>query len=954
MAQGAEPKVVPFPEPGHLKTIKRRFLALNADRLARVRGSLKPEQRLFVEVLPLLFHVNHPSLPGFTSKKAPAGIADFSVEKRVVEAAGKLVRKFSYRRRAQRVYNIHGLYMIGSSGTVAYSDTSDFDIWVCHRPGLSESQIQLLHDKCDQVRKWASTLGLDAKFFVIDPGLFRRGESPILTEDSCGSAQHMFLLEEFYRTGLLLAGRYPGWWLVPPERERDHDAQLRLLIDNGVVYDHEFIDFGPVTHIPAEEFFGAALWQLHKAIDSPYKSVLKLLLMEAYASEYPQTDLLCSRFKQAIYDGQSTVDELDPYVLMVRKVEEYLQGRGERDRLDLARKCFYFKANAKLSHRSQHDDSPGRKLLRSLVGEWNWNQDRLLNLDSRNAWKIHRVLDERNSLVDELTRSYRMVSDFARRHTEGPTIESGDLNLLGRRLFAEFERKAGKVDIINPGISTNLFEDRLSFVEVNEHGRQGWILYRGEYTNATTRRPDNPIKRAHSLVELVAWCHFNCLIGPQTLVNLVNGQGALSSRELLAVIDSFSRLFPSGELPASDMHQLRHPAHIVSSALYINLGVDPLSGHTRRGVYLTSNRSDALSYGGIWKNLALTFDLLVVTSWREVLTFRYNGPGALLDCLCDYLAWTPLGSDRTPQPPPVYSFSTARGMAIAHRVEELFRDTIRAFFSQDRGKHARYVVRIEQHYYMLQPENGIPRHQRVPSEWELVKLLGQAQDAFSPVVFDRYAAEGSRLAFMLEQNRPFSIQAFFHVQGGRADVYVLDEKGSLFHQTVEYYSEVTLVSQYQRFLDSAIRRCNAARPDHASVGVATQVEFQRLKKNHTGQLYAEPVRRMTDRGGEHYLSVQVIGDPTGDDPSAFTLFCQGREFSVLEYGDHVFTAAARHIVGQRGSGQHYPIYITDADVGRSQLGAEGALSVQTVHYLNYKKRIERELNDALARIRSQA
>ena len=34
-------------------------------------------------------------------------------------------------------------------------------------------------------------------------------------------------------------------------------------------------------HAPAEEYFGAGLWQLYKAISSPYKSLIKTILIEA-------------------------------------------------------------------------------------------------------------------------------------------------------------------------------------------------------------------------------------------------------------------------------------------------------------------------------------------------------------------------------------------------------------------------------------------------------------------------------------------------------------------------------------------------------------------------------------------------------------------------------------------------------------------------------------------------
>lgn len=937
------------PTPLHLKTIKRRFAALNGERVARVREVLTPEQRVFLDVLPLLLHINDSRLPGYVSKKTPAGVADFNPTKRAVEAAGKLARKFSYRRRAMRVYDIQALYIMGSVGTIAYTDKSDFDIWVCYNPRLSDNQVRLLREKCDHIRRWGESTGLDVKFFVLDPANLRRGETEELSEDSSGTAQQHLLLEEFYRTGLLLGGRYPAWWMVPPEAEHDYDAYLQTLISAGQLHEHEFVDFGGLTHVPASEFFGAALWQLHKAVDSPYKSVLKLLLMEAYSAEYPRADLLCTRFKQAVYGGETRIDNLDPYVLMVNKVQEYLERREEWDRLELARRCFYFKVNERLSERGPREPGPRRQLAAELARRWNWDHDQLLILDSRPTWKIHRVLEERHLLVEELTRSYRIVSDFARQHTRSSSINRTDLNLLGRRLYAAFERKAGKVEIINPGISTDLTEERLTFASPREHGAQGWLLQRGEPDIAAARQP-TVLKRAQSLIELVAWCHFNRIIGARTLVTLHESDGLVSLRELLAVIDSFRRLFADGALPRINMDSLRGPANVVAGALFINLGIDPLLAHTRKGVHLTSNRSDALSYGGFWKNLAVSFDLLLVTSWREVLTFHYNGENALLNCLCDYLAWAPLSDRVAPAPLPVYSFSTPRAMAIAHRVEELFRDTIRAFYGSKNGHAMRYVLRIEHDCYLLAPENDVPRYQRVGSEAALIRYLGGAQETFSPVVFDRYAMTDSMLARLFEQNRPNVVQLFYLSDGAWADVYVLDERGSLFHQKAAYYSEPILLSHYQRFLQSAIGRCNASERSPEEEQISTAVELFKMRRDRAGQISITRSQPSQARaaGGDDYLSLQVIGESAVGGRTVFSLYCEGREFSSLEYGDGVFSEVAHYVLSHRTSDSRYPIYITDVDVDRTQLGAETAGTLQTVHFLNYKKFIEDRLNGALS------
>ncbi|MDL2425151.1 class I adenylate cyclase, partial [Pseudomonas sp. BAgro211] len=82
-----------------------------------------------------------------------------------------------------------------------------------------------------------------------------------------------------------------------------------------------------------------------------------------------------------------------------------------------------------------------------------WDSRALAQLDSRSQWKVRQVLLERRALVNELTHSYRFLSQFARLQHAASGINPRDMGILGRRLYAAFERKAGKVEFINPGIA---------------------------------------------------------------------------------------------------------------------------------------------------------------------------------------------------------------------------------------------------------------------------------------------------------------------------------------------------------------------------------------------------------------------------------------------------------------------------------------------------------------------
>lgn len=148
--------------------------------------------------------------------------------------------------------------------------------------------------------------GGGSQLLLIDENRFRHNESGSLGGEDCGSTQHILLLDEFYRTAVRLAGKRILWNMVPGEEEAHYDEYVLSLYAQGALTPNEWLDLGGLSSLSAEEYFGASLWQLYKSIDSPYKAVLKTLLLEAYSWEYPNTQLLATDIKHRLHQGRSS------------------------------------------------------------------------------------------------------------------------------------------------------------------------------------------------------------------------------------------------------------------------------------------------------------------------------------------------------------------------------------------------------------------------------------------------------------------------------------------------------------------------------------------------------------------------------------------------------------------------------------------------------------------------
>ena len=133
------------------------------------------------------------------------------------------------------------------------------------------------------------------------------------------------------------------------EDEKQYEAEVARLVAEGELNPNDWVDFGGLGQFSASEYFGASLWQLYKGIDSPYKSVMKILLLETYAQEYPNAHLIARQFKEDLLSGRSTAaHHFDPYIAILERISQYLTAHSEFKRLDFVRSCFLREGDGRL------------------------------------------------------------------------------------------------------------------------------------------------------------------------------------------------------------------------------------------------------------------------------------------------------------------------------------------------------------------------------------------------------------------------------------------------------------------------------------------------------------------------------------------------------------------------------------------------------------------------------
>ncbi|EKX99098.1 adenylate cyclase, class I [Aggregatibacter actinomycetemcomitans Y4] len=599
----------------------------------RIRRALSDTPESFQQVfrlIPLLLHFNHPDLPGYIAD-APCGIVHFVANKfqqnylkhnHSPDSVKNILK--SHRTFHERA--ILGVYVMGSIASIAQTPSSDLDIWLCHREDLSAQSRQLLQQKIELIQQWAKRFHVEINFYLMDQKRFRcfHDTEPVGIEN-CGSAQYMLLLDEFYRSAIRLAGKPLLWLHLAVENEADYEAEIERLAQNGELDLNDWVDFGGLGTLSANEYFGASLWQLYKGIDYPYKSLLKILLLEAYSHDYPNTFLISREFKQALLSNQLKVEhKFDAYLAMLQRVTAYLTRQKEFKRLDFVRCCFYIKVH---ENEVEPEQSNWRldELLK-LTQQWGWKCGQLEHLNHRAQWKIKQTIKVHNDLIKFLMLSYRNLVNFARKHQVNASIMPQDMSILTRKLYTAFEELPGKVTLLNPQLAVDLSEKYLTFIEVknNRRFRDGWYLVNQTPTVQGFSRP-RYTEYNESLNKLVAWGYFNRLLTANTELFITSKNVDLKT--LRQYVTDLRLAFPLENRFANNS-ELSHPCEIRNLAVIVNLTQDPTRHLTE--VKSSIQSSDLFSFGPNEESLVGSIDLTYRNVWNEIRTLHFEGANAIL------------------------------------------------------------------------------------------------------------------------------------------------------------------------------------------------------------------------------------------------------------------------------------------------------------------------------------
>ena len=580
-------------EEGALANNLRVFEQYNRNKIEFLRELLPQRKRVVYDVIPLLLHLEAADLIDCRDacQMAPHGVFGYEAlddtSLSFAEAfPGRPFPRLTPRGSYDPSLPIKSMCLIGSLGSIAQNNKSDFDYWVCYESdAFSRESFIYFREKLRTIEIWADKFaGAEVHFFPLDLSDVRADDFGAAGGESSGSALGKLLKEEFYRSLTLVAGQRPLWWAMPPGVDDQSYAGLADIIARSHRIDGtSLVDMGNVQEISFGEFYGAAIWQINKTMGSPFKSVIKMALLEDYMLSHGDRGLLCDELKARLIADQGETEVLDPYVLMFDRAATHLEQADRQADVDLLRRSMYLKSGVNLTLTDQRRTELPRKkkVMLDLTRQWGWPQKKLDHLNNYHYWNFRQSQKFSQEINSFIIRTYKAVSDGLSQQKEqvGLTISQRDLTVLGRKLFIFYSKRTNKIESIKNVIEAPPALDGLTLQpHLDPQGRKIWTAYRALLSRETISSGQGEkaiLMRSEYLTEILIWMVNNQLWDAGTSLNVNAGQGKLSTYctvpDLQALLRLLKDFFPPFRFNEINEEELLEKPRMTRMMLVLNL-----------------------------------------------------------------------------------------------------------------------------------------------------------------------------------------------------------------------------------------------------------------------------------------------------------------------------------------------------------------------------------------------
>ena len=733
-----------------------KFNQMKVDRFQQLFASTNIKR--VINSIPAILSMNDRKIPGYIDDKCPYGISGYQPD---AEVARYIKSRFGIDFISpDKNCFIEMLAVMGSVGTIAYTKKSDFDYWACiDKSKTDEKGLRLFTKKVEDVQKWAEKeAGVEVHIFINDVHNLKVNIFAEDDEEGFGSTVGAVLKDEFFRSSIIVAGKIPFWWVVPKfVINEEYDKIFNHIPEEE--REKKYVDIGNLYKISKEDFMGAALFQLIKAIGNPFKSILKIGILERYLFSGENTLLLSQKVKTAIIRNEISAIILDSYLLMFNEVYKYYEEvLTDKSLLLILRQNLYLKIDPQLSKYLTLKDKKNLPykvvVMFKVTHEWGWGIDDLKDLDDFESWDYNRIIQFWNYIKKFMLLSYQKISREMPTMNLQNKISESDFKLLSSKLKANFSIEPDKIENFITFKDTP--NEPYLYIEPDTRSvkESGWRVYKKIRTDNGKHEKEIAIKTEDDLVKLLAWCSINQVYEPTfSRLFIDSGYNHISKSLITELLNKIFEMFNSKKVHLGNKLYLQNPR------TYKNMIIMNFSD---------SNASTIASFYHLYMN-----------SWGETFLKHYTNPSDLVMIFSKVLKDGPMNNRNFDEF--CYFVSPEPHKKLYKNIEKTFRNAYDFFVSGKQYVKQRLLISIDNNLVCATKEDKEISVASFGSDIELLSYVSQRPFRYPDNRI--YSEDNTELSIIDEiygKRINNTITMVYEDKQKYLMIYIIDENGNLF------------------------------------------------------------------------------------------------------------------------------------------------------------------------------
>ncbi len=784
-----------------INTNKKRFIEYNQIRLKKFRDYIAlQELESLIDAIPLLICSNRAELPGYIEGFEPIGFQKYSPSNSSIN----LIRKKFPSLHSAGFTNPNPLIelfaIMGSAGSIAYNEESDIDYWICLDQNIvGINAIRQLKFKLAEIEAWITeNFNIETHFFVNDIPMIRNDIFDTDEDDISGKALGKLLKDEFYRTSILLNGKIPFWWVVPTgASDEDYGKYLKAIQDSE--YKNDYIDLGNLHLIKKEEFLGAGIFQILKSLGNPFKSILKIGILEKYLLDEQNTNqLLCNILKSKVHEGGYDIHYMDPYILLFDQVLDYYSRKmggnpsrgsdsspggdssqgGDPLALEVLKRCFYIKINPDLTEPSAESKenyiSEKKVVMQEYAKKWQWLDIKIKQMDDFHNWDISALNKFWNNISKLILKTFKNILASIESYKISHRFSDEEMRYISRRISSSFASGGNK---IKPAVS---FSDnpveKFLFIESisQEDGSISWLLSKG-FISGSGASKRSIIHKEPNLLAILAWISINRLFQKNiTRVEIKSRYHLLEPGFVRELLNDLTLYFSPKKVHIKNKYFFSDPFPILNYVI-INLFVKYPKGI--EDIYYLSHNSWGES---VYEKYDTELDFSII------LTKLLNGAIEHRDSFRNTVAFT--------SPYPYKSSKSFKSILY------LFNDIYNFFITDDNdvstGKAIKKYITILGGNFVTFTHLRLKKESKIAcnvfnTELKMLYSLAGIQGNRNIIKINAANPELNHLKIISENYKDDAIQIYYQKARKYCYFFVCDERGSIifFRKNADYFQD---------------------------------------------------------------------------------------------------------------------------------------------------------------------